>query len=164
MHSILLRLGFTMTTQIRRRRRRNRIPSLLGALVLLTVATVGMASAAQLIVSSPDISTFSAAPCTYDTLSVRVSPAGFGASRSAIQVSGIPAECFGNTFQVGVSDTAGTLLASGSATCSAATCTIPTDTYNAPSVTDTHALAATWGIPSNWASACYYIIFFWYCT
>jgi hypothetical protein len=147
-----------------RRRRRERKASLLGAITLAIWATVGVAAASQLGVNSTDISEFFYSACSTDTVSVRVSPAGFGASRSAVSISGFPAACYGSTVQVGVSNSAGTLLASGSATCSAATCTVSTGTYNAPSVTDSHILVDTWGIPSSWDTTCRYIIFFWYCN
>lgn len=133
------------------------------SLTLLAGGTAALAAASQLAVDSPDLSAFSQEPCTHGPLSVRVQPAGFGANRSAVQITNVPSGCFGNTFQVGVSNSSGTLLTSGSAVCSSANCVISTGSYNAPSVADAHVLAATWGVPATWDSACYYIIFFWYC-
>ncbi len=145
--------------------RRGRLVLLAELLVLAVSGGVAIfATAAQLAVDSPDLSEFWGSPCTHDPLSVRVQPAGFGASRSAVRITNVPTECFGNTFEVAVSDSGGNLLASGSATCSTANCQITTGTYNAPSVTDAHALASTWGIPASWDTTCTYIIFFWWCN
>ncbi len=133
----------------------------------IVVATgLALASAAYLTVTSSDLAVFSAERCSSATLSVHVNPTGFsfGQNKSAIQITNFPAECFGQTTQVAVSNAAGTLLASGSAVCGAATCTIATGTYNAPSVTDAHVLVSTWGVPASWDSTCTPILIFMICS
>jgi len=148
----------------RRRRRQRRRIALVASVTLIGGIAAIFAAAAQLGVNSTDLSEFWESPCTYSTLSIGVQPAGFGANRSAVRITNVPAECFGSTFEVGVSDSSGALLASGSGVCSAANCQISTGSYYAPSVTDAHALVDTWGIPATWGTTCTYIIFFWWCN
>ena len=140
----------------RRRRPRRRRLALLVALELLVVGAVAVASAAQLTVSSSTIGVYSATRCSSATLSVHVNPTGLsvGQNKSAVRITNFPAACFGRATQVAVSNASGALIASGSATCSAAACTIATGSYNAPSATGAHVLVSTWGVPASWDSVC----------
>jgi hypothetical protein len=154
-----------MSVEARRprpRRSRQRAFAALVALELLAVATLSVASATQLTVSSSAIGAYSAARCSSATLSVHVSPTGWsiGQNKTAVQITNFPDVCFGGTTEVAVTNSAGTLIASGSATCSTTTCTIPTGSYNAPSATDAHVLVSTWGVPANWDSTCTVILGF----
>jgi hypothetical protein len=93
---------------------------------------------------------------------VHVNPTGLslGQNKSAVQIDNVPAACFGKAFQVTVANGSGTAIATGSATCSAAACTITTGTYTAPSAATAHVLADTWGIPASWDSTCTVILGF----
>jgi hypothetical protein len=143
-------------TRPRARRSRKRVIAAIVAVELLVIAAVSVASAAQLTVSSSAVGVYSATRCSSATLSVHVNPTGFsfGQNKSAVRITNFPAACFGQTTQVTVSNSAGTAIASGSATCSAAACTIATGTYNAPSATGAHVLVSTWGVPASWDSVC----------
>ena len=145
-----------VATRPRARRSRRRALTALVAVELLAVAAVSVASAAQLNVSSSTIGVFTDARCSSATLSVHVNPTGFsfGQNKSAVRITNFPAACFGRTTQVAVSNASGTLIASGSATCSAAACTIATGSYNAPAATGAHVLVSTWGVPASWDSVC----------
>ncbi len=136
----------------------------LAALGVLALGGLALGSAAHLTVTATDRGIFFAEPCTFDTVTVGVSPTGIGATKTAVAVTNFPSSCYGNTVQVTVANAAGTQLATGSGTCSAASCTITTGSYDAPSVTQTHLLVSTWGVPSTWGTTCYHIIFFWWCS
>jgi len=158
--------GAVVHRRNREQRPRHRLALLGIAVGLLAVAGIGIASAAHLTVTSANLYVTSASRCTNATLSVHVSPTGFsfGQNKSAVQITNFPAACFGRTTQVAVSNAAGALIASGSATCSAATCTIATGSYTAPSATGAHVLVSTWGVPASWDSTCTVIFIFMTCT
>ena len=132
------------------------------------VATVAIGAqtygwTAQLTVSSGDVSQYTDVDCTDDVLSVTVSGGLIGASRNGVVVSNIPVSSQNLSFEVALSNSSGNLLASGTATCTAATCTISTGTYNAPSVTDADMLVDTWGIDTDWDGSCTWF-FLWFCA
>jgi hypothetical protein len=142
---------------VRRRVQRRHRPAILAiTAILLAVAGFGIASAANLTVTSAGLGVYSATRCTSTALSVHVNPTGlsFGQTKSAVQIDNVPAACFGDAFQVTVANGAGASIATGFATCSAAACTIATGTYTAPSAASAHVLADTWGIPASWDSTC----------
>jgi hypothetical protein len=154
-----------MTVEARRprpRRSRRRALAVFIALELLAVGALSVASAAQLTVSSSAVGVFSDTRCNSATLSVHVSPTGWsiGQNKSAVQITNFPDACFTRTTEVAVTNSAGTLIASGSATCGTTTCTITTGNYNATSATDAHVLVSTWGVPASWDSTCTIVLGF----
>ena len=157
-----------MTPRLPRPGRRERRPRarwqaiILAAVLAAGLGGLGVANAAHVVVRTHDDLTAAMSRCSTATLSVHVSPTGlsFSQDKTAVQITNYPAACYGLTVQVGVSNSAGTLLTSGSATCSAATCVIATGTYTAPQVTKSHVLAGTWGMTSSWDSTCTVILGF----
>ncbi len=153
---------------ILRRQRKSRRVGIAGAAVAaLVLLGLSASSASQLAVTTNRLATFSASRCTNTTMSVHVSPTGvvwFDQNKSAVQITNYPAGCNGQTVEVAVSNSTGTLLASGSATCSTSPCVIPTGTYNAMNAADGSVLISTWGVPASWDSVCTLSIFNWRMT
>jgi hypothetical protein len=144
-------------TRPRARRARRRALTALVVVELLVVAAVSVASAAQMTVSSSAVGVYSATRCSSATLSVHVNPTGttwFNQTKSAVRITNYPAVCNGSVVNVAVSAASGALLASGSATCGASPCVIPTGSYNAVSAADASVLISTWGVPASWDSVC----------
>ncbi len=147
-------------------RPRHRLSILAVAVALVAVGGIGIASAANLTVTSAGLVVYSAARCSSATLSVHVDPTGWSlaGNKSAIQITNVPAECFTKPFQVAITDGAGTAIATGNATCSTATCSISTSSYDPTSAAHAYVLADTWGIPASWDSTCTVIWFLMDCT
>lgn len=147
---------------VRTKRRANRWRSAGAAAAILLLVGAGIASAAQLGVTAQNRHVETLARCSTTLFSVHVNPTGFsiGLNKTAVRITNYPAACNGRTVLVGVSNGAGTLLASGTATCSASPCVITTGSYNATQVTRAHVVTSTvtplstQGKSASWDSVC----------
>jgi hypothetical protein len=141
----------------RPRRSQRRALVVFVALGLLVVGALSVVSAAQLTVSSSAIGVYSAARCSSATLSVHVNPTGstfMNYNKTAVRITNYPASCNGMSVTVAVSNSAGALLATGTATCGASPCIITTGSYPALQAAGADVLIATWGVPASWDSVC----------